>query len=131
MPGAKKPLEAHFSGDKNGKVELHSQKEVEELVKQSLKNEKFEVLSGKNGEKRRKKTTASILQQSTLQQEAFKTFEDALHKKTMRLAQENCYEGVKLKGKGSIGSYYLLKKRYRARISEEADANCRRSIWDS
>ena len=29
VPGAKKPLEAHFTGDKNGKVELHSQKEVE------------------------------------------------------------------------------------------------------
>lgn len=26
VPGAKKPLEAHFTGDKNGKIELHSPK---------------------------------------------------------------------------------------------------------
>ena len=58
VPGAKKPLEAHFTGDKNGKVELRSQKEVEELVNK-LKNEKFEVLSVKNGEEK-KETTTSI-----------------------------------------------------------------------
>lgn len=52
VPGAKKPLEAHFTGDKNGKVELHSQKEVEELVNK-LKNEKFEVLSVNKGERER------------------------------------------------------------------------------
>ena len=30
VPGAKKTLEAHFAGDKNGKIELHSQKEWRE-----------------------------------------------------------------------------------------------------
>ena len=36
VPGAKKTLEAHFAGDKNGKIELHSQKEVDALVELSL-----------------------------------------------------------------------------------------------
>ena len=92
VPGAKKPLEAHFTGDKNGKVELHSQKEVEELVNK-LKNEKFEVLSVKNGERRKKPPLPFTT--STLQQEASKRLNMSTQK-TMRLAQE-LYEGVNLK----------------------------------
>ena len=83
VPGAKKPLEAHFTGDKNGKVELHSQKEVEELVNK-LKNEKFEVLSVKNGERRKKPPLPFTT--STLQQEASKRLNMSTQK-TMRLAQ--------------------------------------------
>ena len=97
VPGAKKPLEAHFTGDKNGKVELHSQKEVEELVNK-LKNEKFEVLSVKNGERRKKPPLPFTT--STLQQEASKRLNMSTQK-TMRLAQE-LYEGVNLKGKGVL-----------------------------
>ena len=84
VPGAKKPLEAHFTGDKNGKVELHSQKEVEELVNK-LKNEKFEVLSVKNGERRKKPPLPFTT--STLQQEASKRLNMSTQK-TMRLEQE-------------------------------------------
>ena len=104
VPGAKKPLEAHFTGDKNGKVELHSQKEVEELVNK-LKNEKFEVLSVKNGERRKKPPLPFTT--STLQQEASKRLNMSTQK-TMRLAQE-LYEGVNLKGKGSIGLITYLR----------------------
>ena len=122
VPGAKKPLEAHFTGDKNGKVELHSQKEVEELVNK-LKNEKFEVLSVKNGERRKKPPLPFTT--STLQQEASKRLNMSTQK-TMRLAQE-LYEGVNLKGKGSIGLITYLRTDS-TRISEEADANCRAYI---
>jgi len=122
VPGAKKPLEAHFTGDKNGKVELHSQKEVEELVNK-LKNEKFEVLSVKNGERRKKPPLPFTT--STLQQEASKRLNMSTQK-TMRLAQE-LYEGVNLKGKGSIGLITYLRTDS-TRISEEADANCREYI---
>ena len=31
--GSKKPLEAHFTGDKNGKIELHSKEEVDHIWK--------------------------------------------------------------------------------------------------
>ena len=122
VPGAKKPLEAHFTGDKNGKVELHSQKEVEELVNK-LKNEKFEVLSVKNGERRKKPPLPFTT--STLQQEASKRLNMSTQK-TMRLAQE-LYEGVNLKGKGSIGLITYLRTDS-THISEEADANCREYI---
>ena len=52
VPGKQKTLEAHFAGDKNGKIELHSQKEVDALV-EKLQKEKFEVLSVKNGDEKK------------------------------------------------------------------------------
>lgn len=62
---------------------------------------------------------------STLQQEASKRLNMSTQK-TMRLAQE-LYEGVNLKGKGSIGLITYLRTDS-TRISEEADANCREYI---
>lgn len=122
VPGAKKPLEAHFAGDKNGKIELHSQKEVDALV-EKLQKEKFEVLSVKNGERRKKPPLPFTT--STLQQEASKRLNMSTQK-TMRLAQE-LYEGVTLKGKGSVGLITYLRTDS-TRISEEADASCREYI---
>ncbi len=122
VPGAKKPLEAHFIGDKEGKIELHSQKEVEELV-DKLQKEKFEVLSVKTGERRKKQPLPFTT--STLQQEASKRLNMSTQK-TMRLAQE-LYEGVNLKGKGSVGLITYLRTDS-TRISEEADASCREYI---
>ena len=122
VPGAKKPLEAHFAGDKDGKIELHSQKEVDALV-EKLQTEKFEVLSVKNGERRKKPPLPFTT--STLQQEASKRLNMSTQK-TMRLAQE-LYEGVTLKGKGSVGLITYLRTDS-TRISEEADASCREYI---
>ena len=122
VPGAKKTLEAHFAGDKNGKIELHSQKEVDALV-EKLQKEKFEVLSVKNGERRKKPPLPFTT--STLQQEASKRLNMSTQK-TMRLAQE-LYEGVTLKGKGSVGLITYLRTDS-TRISEEADASCREYI---
>lgn len=122
VPGAKKPLEAHFVGDKDGKIELHSQKEVEEII-DKLKREKFEVLSVKNGERRKKPPLPFTT--STLQQEASKRLNMSTQK-TMRLAQE-LYEGVTLKGKGSVGLITYLRTDS-TRISEEADTSCREYI---
>lgn len=122
VPGAKKPLEAHFAGDKDGKIELHSQKEVDALV-EKLQTKKFEVLSVKNGERRKKPPLPFTT--STLQQEASKRLNMSTQK-TMRLAQE-LYEGVTLKGKGSVGLITYLRTDS-TRISEEADASCREYI---
>ena len=122
VPGAKKPLEAHFAGDKDGKIELHSQKDVDTLV-EKLQTEKFEVLSVKNGERRKKPPLPFTT--STLQQEASKRLNMSTQK-TMRLAQE-LYEGVTLKGKGSVGLITYLRTDS-TRISEEADASCREYI---
>ena len=122
VPGAKKPLEAHFAGDKDGKIELHSQKDVDALI-EKLQTEKFEVLSVKNGERRKKPPLPFTT--STLQQEASKRLNMSTQK-TMRLAQE-LYEGVTLKGKGSVGLITYLRTDS-TRISEEADASCREYI---
>ena len=122
VPGAKKPLEAHFVGDQTGKLELHSQAEVAALI-EKLQHEKFEVLSVKSGE--RKKKPPLPFTTSTLQQEASKRLNMSTQK-TMRLAQE-LYEGVTLKGKGSIGLITYLRTDS-TRISEEADASCREYI---
>ena len=122
VPGAKKPLEAHFVGDQTGKLELHSQAEVTALM-EKLQHEKFEVLSVKSGE--RKKKPPLPFTTSTLQQEASKRLNMSTQK-TMRLAQE-LYEGVTLKGKGSIGLITYLRTDS-TRISEEADASCREYI---
>ena len=108
--------------DKNGKIELHSQKEVDALV-EKLQKEKFEVLSVKNGERRKKPPLPFTT--STLQQEASKRLNMSTQK-TMRLAQE-LYEGVTLKGKGSVGLITYLRTDS-TRISEEADASCREYI---
>ena len=122
VPGAKKPLEAHFVGNQTGKIELHSQAEVTALM-EKLQHEKFEVLSVKSGE--RKKKPPLPFTTSTLQQEASKRLNMSTQK-TMRLAQE-LYEGVTLKGKGSIGLITYLRTDS-TRISEEADASCREYI---
>ena len=119
---SKKPLEAHFTGDKNGKIELHSQKETEQLI-EKLQKEEFKVLSVKNGE--RKKKPPLPFTTSTLQQEASKRLNMSTQK-TMRLAQE-LYEGVTLKGKGSVGLITYLRTDS-TRISDIADASCRQYI---
>ena len=111
-----------WSKIKRGLSELHSQKEVDALV-EKLQKEKFEVLSVKNGERRKKPPLPFTT--STLQQEASKRLNMSTQK-TMRLAQE-LYEGVTLKGKGSVGLITYLRTDS-TRISEEADASCREYI---
>ena len=80
-------------------------------------------MSVKNGERRKKPPLPFTT--STLQQEASKRLNMSTQK-TMRLAQE-LYEGVTLKGKGSVGLITYLRTDS-TRISEEADASCREYI---
>lgn len=84
-------------------------------------------MSVKNGERRKKPPLPFTT--STLQQEASKRLNMSTQK-TMRLAQE-LYEGVTLKGKGSVGLITYLRTDS-TRISEEADASCRvyrTAVW--
>ncbi|MCI6859279.1 MAG: type I DNA topoisomerase [Eubacterium sp.] len=124
VPGSRKALEAHFTGDKNGKIEIRSQKEAEDLM-EKLQNEKFEVLSVKTGERRKKPPLPFTT--STLQQEASKRLNMSTQK-TMRLAQE-LYEGVAIKGRGTVGLITYLRTDS-TRISEQADTNCRKYIGE-
>lgn len=122
VDGSKKPLEAHFVGDKNGKIELKNREDVDAIM-EKVKDQPFEILSIKKGE--RKKKPPLPFTTSTLQQEASKKLNMSTQK-TMRLAQE-LYEGVAVKGRGTIGLITYLRTDS-TRISEEADAQCRQYI---
>ncbi|MDO4976642.1 MAG: type I DNA topoisomerase [Eubacteriales bacterium] len=121
----KKPIEVHFLGDSNGKMEIHNREEMDQLIK-NLEGLPFEILSIKHGE--RKKKSPLPFTTSTLQQEAAHKLNMSTQK-TMRLAQE-LYEGVTIKGRGTVGLITYLRTDS-TRISEEADANCRKYIGEA
>ena len=103
-------------------MEIHSEEEMNEILSY-LKGKEFTVEGVKVTERLKKSPLPFTT--STLQQEASKRLNMSTQK-TMRLAQE-LYEGVNLKGKGSIGLITYLRTDS-TRISEEADANCREYI---
>lgn len=122
VDGSKKTLEAHFTGDKDGKISLHNKEDVDRVIR-GMEGCSFEILSIKRGERRKKPPLPFTT--STLQQEASKKLNMSTQK-TMRLAQE-LYEGVSLKGRGNVGLITYLRTDS-TRISEEADAACREYI---
>ena len=122
VDGSKKTLEAHFTGDEDGKIALHNKEDVDRVIR-GLEGCSFEILSIKRGERRKKPPLPFTT--STLQQEASKKLNMSTQK-TMRLAQE-LYEGVSLKGRGNVGLITYLRTDS-TRISEEADAACREYI---
>ncbi len=118
----KKPIEANFLGDVNGKIEIHNKEEMDQLIKK-LQKLPYEILSIKNGE--RKKKPPLPFTTSTLQQEAAHKLNMSTQK-TMRLAQE-LYEGVSVKGRGNVGLITYLRTDS-TRISAEADQRSREYI---
>ena len=113
--GEKKPLVAKFHGDKDGKINITSQEQINEIMA-AVKKGKFKVVDIKNGERIKKAPIPFTT--STLQQEASKALNFSTQK-TMRLAQQ-LYEGVDIKGHGTIGLITYLRTDS-TRISEEAD----------
>ncbi|MCF0133441.1 MAG: type I DNA topoisomerase, partial [Blautia sp.] len=119
--GEKKPLTARFYGlDK--KINIHNKAEMDEILK-ALQGADFVVTEVKNGE--RIKNAPNPFTTSTLQQEASKTLNFSTQK-TMRLAQQ-LYEGVDIKGNGTVGLISYLRTDS-TRISEEADGAARAYI---
>ena len=114
IPGEKKPLEAKFYGNEDGKTDIKSQKEMDDLLS-ALKNETFKVLEVKKGERIKKGPLPFTT--STLQQEASKALNFPISK-TMRIAQQ-LYEGVDIKGEGTVGLITYLRTDS-VRISDEA-----------
>ena len=119
VKGEKKPLTAKFYGDEKGKIELKSADEVKKIEK-AIKKAELKVLEVKKGE--REKKAPLPFTTSTLQQEAAKQLNFSTQK-TMRIAQQ-LYEGVELKGQGTIGLITYLRTDS-VRVSEEADAAAR------
>ena len=122
VAGAKKPMIAKFQKDKNGNSEIRNKEELD-VILETLKDETFVVTDIKNGE--RVKKAPIPFTTSTLQQEASKALNFSTQK-TMRLAQQ-LYEGVEVKGHGTIGLITYLRTDS-TRISEEADKAAREFI---
>ncbi|MBR6228263.1 MAG: type I DNA topoisomerase [Eubacterium sp.] len=121
VDGAKKPLTAKYYG-KDGKVELGSKKEADQVLKE-LKGATYRVEEIKNGERMKKPPMPFTT--STLQQECAKVLNFPT-RKTMQVAQQ-LYEGVTVKGHGTIGLITYLRTDS-TRISDEADAACKEYI---
>lgn len=114
VEGSKKPLLAKFVGDQKGKIEITSKEQLDSIVKKVEKAE-YKVAEINKGERKKKAPVPFIT--STLQQEAARKLNFSTQK-TMRLAQQ-LYEGVDIKGRGTVGLITYLRTDS-IRISDEA-----------
>lgn len=122
--GEKKTLTASFYGKSGRKMEIRSKKELDEIVK-AIEKQEYKVTDVKKGTRIRKAPVPFTT--STLQQEASKVLNYSTQK-TMRLAQQ-LYEGVDIKGSGTIGLITYLRTDS-TRISEEAEKAAKEYISD-
>lgn len=121
-PNSKKQFEARFYGKNGKKQELHSEEEVNQILK-DIEQAKYAVTEVKKGEKKR--TPAPPFTTSTMQQEASRKLGFTL-KKTMSVAQ-GLYEGVKIPEKGTVGLITYMRTDS-TRISNEARAAAKEHI---
>ena len=119
VAGTKKVCEAHLHSKNGEKIEIHSEKEMDAVLKE-LEGTSYTVTSVKKSERQKKAPLPFTT--STLQQEASKQLNFATQK-TMRIAQQ-LYEGVEIKGSGTVGLISYLRTDS-TRISDEADAAAR------
>jgi DNA topoisomerase I len=122
VEGDKNPLTAKFSGKNNEKITIHSEEELNKILK-DLENAQFKIAEIKRGERQKKAPLPFTT--STLQQEAAKNLNFSTSK-TMRIAQQ-LYEGIDIKDHGTIGLITYLRTDS-IRISEEADTAVREFI---
>ena len=123
--GEKKPIIAKLM-DKNGeKIEITSKEQMDAVLTE-LKDKDFNVTDIKKGERTKKAPLPFTT--STLQQEASKALNFPISK-TMRIAQQ-LYEGVDIKGQGTVGIITYLRTDS-VRISEEADAAARTFVEET
>lgn len=122
IKGEKRPLTAKFYGTDKKKMAIHSEDELNEILKQ-VENAEFRITDIKTSERVRKAPLPFTT--STLQQEAAKALNFGTQK-TMRIAQQ-LYEGVDIKGNGTVGVITYLRTDS-TRIADEADASAREYI---
>jgi len=116
VKGEKKPLTAKYYGTLDEKVDLETEDQVKEVLK-DIDGAEYKVHEVKKSERIKKAPLPFTT--STLQQEASKVLNFS-SSKTMKLAQQ-LYEGVDVKGEGTIGLITYLRTDS-TRISEEAKA---------
>ena len=119
--GEKKPLTAKFYGQ-DKKMTIASKEELDAILAK-IQNEEFVVEEVRKSERTKKAPLPFTT--STLQQEAANALNFSTQK-TMRLAQQ-LYEGVELKGSGTVGLITYLRTDS-TRISDEADLAARQYI---
>lgn len=124
VQGEKKPLVAKYYGTGNGKTTISNKEELDK-IKESLKGADYRITEVKKGERTKKAPLPFTT--STLQQEASKVLNFS-PQKTMRLAQQ-LYEGVEVKGEGTIGLITYLRTDS-TRVSEEAEKMAKEYIED-
>lgn len=124
VQGEKKPLVAKYYGTRNGKTTISNKEELDK-IKESLKGTDYRITEVKKGERTKKAPLPFTT--STLQQEASKVLNFS-PQKTMRLAQQ-LYEGVEVKGEGTIGLITYLRTDS-TRVSEEAEKMAKEYIED-
>ncbi len=114
IDGEKKPLIADFYGEKNKKLSIESEQQMDGIIRE-LEKSKFHVSDLKETERTKKSPLPFTT--STLQQEAAKSLNFSTQK-TMRLAQ-GLYEGIAIKGRGTVGLITYLRTDS-TRVSEDA-----------
>ncbi len=122
--GSKRKLSAKYYGTKDGRQAIHNKEELDAILK-DLDGCSYTVSEVKKGE--RIKRAPIPFTTSTMQQEAAKTLNFSTQK-TMRLAQQ-LYEGVDIKGRGTVGLITYLRTDS-TRVATEADAAARAFIGE-
>ena len=122
--GSKQKITASFYG-KDKKMEISDKATLDQILKE-LKGADFAVESVKKSN--REKKAPLPFTTSTLQQEAFKALNFSTQK-TMRVAQQ-LYEGVDIKGSGTVGLITYLRTDS-VRVSDEAAASAAQFIQDT
>ena len=124
LEGTRKKLTARYAGRlSEDKKETISSKAELDAVKKDLKKAAYAIKEVKKSVRTRKAPLPFTT--STLQQEASKALNFSTSK-TMRIAQQ-LYEGVDIKGSGTVGVITYLRTDS-TRISDEADAAARAYI---
>jgi len=119
LDNEKKTFAAKLANKGKEKVKISGKTELDKIVA-DIENEEYSVLDVTTGNRNKKSPLPFIT--STLQQEASKVLNFSTQK-TMRLAQQ-LYEGVDIKGKGTIGLITYLRTDS-VRISDVAAESAR------
>ncbi|WP_455089564.1 type I DNA topoisomerase [Peptoanaerobacter stomatis] len=118
----KENISFELSGNKNKKIEINNEEQTNKILSE-IKGKNLQVK--KIEKKNRKKMPYRPFTTSTLQQEAANKL-GFTTKKTMQLAQQ-LYEGISVKGKGTLGLITYMRTDSQ-RISSEAQAFAKEHI---
>ncbi|GAB6149943.1 type I DNA topoisomerase [Clostridium novyi] len=122
---SKKSFTVKLVSKNNEKIEINNEEESNSIIKE-LKQNKYIVKSIKKSEKHKKPLPPFTT--STFQQDSYKKLNFST-KKSMSVAQQ-LYEGIDIKGKGTIGLITYMRTDS-VRISDEAQKNARQFITEN